>query len=110
MKKVAPIISITGRGRSYLEKFLKDKGYEIYGMRRLLSMFDTQRNDTYCFCSAEVQTLFGDSSKASKEPSLKPSGTIDKLIAQMAFGDEQLAKEEIVLINRHSDQKHRLTK
>lgn len=43
MKKVALITGITGQDGSYLAEFLIDKGYEVHGMRRRVSIFNTQR-------------------------------------------------------------------
>lgn len=43
MKKIALITGITGQDGSYLAEFLIDKGYEVHGMRRRVSIFNTQR-------------------------------------------------------------------
>ena len=45
MKKIALITGITGQDGSYLAEFLIDKGYEVHGMRRRVSIFNTQRID-----------------------------------------------------------------
>ena len=44
MKK-ALITGITGQDGSYLAKFLLEKGYEVHGIRRRASLFNTQRID-----------------------------------------------------------------
>ncbi len=44
MKK-ALITGITGQDGSYLAEFLLDKGYEVHGIKRLASQFNTQRID-----------------------------------------------------------------
>ena len=44
MKK-ALITGITGQDGSYLAEFLLDKGYEVHGIKRRASMFNTQRID-----------------------------------------------------------------
>ena len=44
MKK-ALITGITGQDGSYLAEFLLDKGYEVHGIRRRTSLFNTDRID-----------------------------------------------------------------
>ncbi|MGL5963562.1 MAG: GDP-mannose 4,6-dehydratase, partial [Fusobacteriaceae bacterium] len=43
MKKVALITGITGQDGSYLAEFLLEKGYEVHGIIRRASSFNTQR-------------------------------------------------------------------
>ena len=43
--KVALITGITGQDGAYLTKFLLDKGYEVHGIKRRSSSFNTQRID-----------------------------------------------------------------
>lgn len=45
MKKVALITGITGQDGSYLAEFLLDKGYEVHGIKRRASLFNTGRID-----------------------------------------------------------------
>ena len=45
MNKVALITGITGQDGSYLAEFLIEKGYEVHGLRRRISIFNTQRID-----------------------------------------------------------------
>ena len=44
-KKVALITGITGQDGSYLAEFLLMKGYEVHGIKRRSSSFNTQRID-----------------------------------------------------------------
>jgi GDPmannose 4,6-dehydratase len=44
-KKVALITGITGQDGSYLAEFLLDKDYEVHGIKRRSSSFNTQRID-----------------------------------------------------------------
>ncbi len=44
-KKVALITGVTGQDGSYLAEFLLDKGYEVHGIRRRSSSFNTERID-----------------------------------------------------------------
>ncbi len=43
--KVALITGITGQDGSYLAEFLLDKGYEVHGIKRRTSLFNTDRID-----------------------------------------------------------------
>ncbi len=45
MKKVALITGITGQDGSYLAEFLLEKGYEVHGIKRRTSLFNTDRID-----------------------------------------------------------------
>ena len=44
-KKVALITGITGQDGAYLAEFLLGKGYEVHGIKRRASSFNTQRID-----------------------------------------------------------------
>ncbi len=43
VKKIALITGITGQDGAYLTDFLLEKGYEVHGIRRRISVFNTQR-------------------------------------------------------------------
>ena len=45
MKKIALITGITGQDGSYLTELLLEKGYEVHGIKRRASSFNTQRID-----------------------------------------------------------------
>jgi len=45
MKKRALITGITGQDGAYLAEFLLNKGYEVHGIKRRTSLFNTQRID-----------------------------------------------------------------
>ena len=45
MSKTALITGITGQDGSYLAEFLLEKGYEVHGIKRRASLFNTQRID-----------------------------------------------------------------
>jgi GDPmannose 4,6-dehydratase len=45
MSKVALITGVTGQDGAYLVEFLLEKGYEVHGIRRRTSMFNTARID-----------------------------------------------------------------
>ena len=42
-RKVALITGVTGQDGSYLSEFLLDKGYEVHGIKRRSSSFNTGR-------------------------------------------------------------------
>ena len=43
MKKVALITGVTGQDGAYLSEFLLKKGYEVHGLKRRTSLFNTAR-------------------------------------------------------------------
>ena len=45
MQKIALITGITGQDGAYLAEFLLDKGYEVHGIKRRTSLFNTDRID-----------------------------------------------------------------
>ena len=45
MKKRAIITGVTGQDGSYLSELLLEKGYEVHGLKRRSSLFNTQRID-----------------------------------------------------------------
>lgn len=45
MKRVALITGVTGQDGAYLAEFLLDKGYEVHGIKRRTSLFNTDRID-----------------------------------------------------------------
>ena len=121
MKKTALITGITGQDGSYLAEFLLEKGYEVHGIKRRASLFNTQRvnhiyqdphaagkNFTlhYGYLTdssnltriiqevrpAEVETLLGDPSKAREKPGWTPEISLEELCAEMAAEDLNLAK------------------
>ena len=70
MKKTALITGITGQDGSYLAEFLLEKGYEVHGIKRRASSFNTQRIDHIYedFHSADNKNFFlhyGDLSDSS---------------------------------------------
>ncbi len=45
MKKIALITGVTGQDGAYLSEFLLKKGYEVHGLKRRASLFNTDRID-----------------------------------------------------------------
>jgi GDPmannose 4,6-dehydratase len=45
MSKIALITGVTGQDGAYLAEFLLDKGYEVHGIKRRTSLFNTDRID-----------------------------------------------------------------
>jgi GDPmannose 4,6-dehydratase len=44
-KKIALITGVTGQDGAYLSEFLLKKGYEVHGIKRRASLFNTDRID-----------------------------------------------------------------
>ena len=78
MNKRALITGITGQDGSYLAEFLLEKGYEVHGIKRRASSFNTQRIDhIYQDPHVELQRLklhYGD---------LTDSSNLTRLISQI---------------------------
>jgi GDPmannose 4,6-dehydratase len=65
MKK-ALITGITGQDGSYLAEFLLKKGYEVHGIKRRISIFNTQRIDhLYDIPDVNLKLHFGDLSDST---------------------------------------------
>jgi GDPmannose 4,6-dehydratase len=58
MRKVALITGITGQDGSYLAELLLEKGYEVHGVKRRASSFNTQRIDHLYVDLHEKDTRF----------------------------------------------------
>ena len=58
MTKVALITGVTGQDGAYLSEFLLDKGYEVHGIKRRSSSFNTSRIDHLVINSNEQETPF----------------------------------------------------
>lgn len=69
MNKVALITGITGQDGSYLAELLLDKGYEVHGIKRRASSFNTERIDHIYqdphIDGAKLQLHYGDLSDSS---------------------------------------------
>lgn len=64
MSKVALITGITGQDGSYLAELLLEKGYEVHGIKRRSSQFNTQRID-HIFTNDRLKLHYGDLSDTS---------------------------------------------
>lgn len=64
MTKKALITGITGQDGSYLAELLLDKGYEVHGIKRRSSLFNTSRID-HIFDNPALELHYGDLSDAS---------------------------------------------
>lgn len=58
MSKSALITGVTGQDGSYLAEFLLDKGYEVHGVKRRSSSFNTGRIDHLCHDRHELGAKF----------------------------------------------------
>ncbi|GHX01120.1 GDP-mannose 4,6-dehydratase [Vibrio cholerae] len=64
MKK-ALITGITGQDGSYLAEFLLEKGYEVHGIIRRASSFNTERIDSAIASSSNIHLHYGDLTDSS---------------------------------------------
>lgn len=58
MNKIALITGVTGQDGSYLAEFLLEKGYEVHGLKRRASSFNTERVDHICKDPHEINANF----------------------------------------------------
>lgn len=63
--KVALLTGITGQDGSYLAEFLLEKGYEVHGIIRRASSFNTERIDTAIASSGKIHLHYGDLTDSS---------------------------------------------
>jgi len=63
MKKIALITGITGQDGSYLTEFLLNRGYEVHGIIRRSSSFNTQRIN-HIYDNSNLKLHFGDMTDA----------------------------------------------
>ncbi len=64
MKKVL-ITGITGQDGSYLAELLLEKGYEVHGLIRRASSFNTERVDAVCNTNDNIHLHYGDLTDSS---------------------------------------------
>jgi len=65
IKKIALITGITGQDGSYLAELLLEKGYEVHGLIRRASSFNTERVDTICNSNDDIHLHYGDLTDSS---------------------------------------------
>ncbi|HGY1012475.1 TPA: GDP-mannose 4,6-dehydratase [Aeromonas salmonicida subsp. smithia] len=63
--KVALITGITGQDGSYLAELLAEKGYEVHGLIRRASSYNTSRIDLLCNTQKSIKLHYGDLSDSS---------------------------------------------
>lgn len=63
--KIALITGITGQDGSYLAELLIEKGYEVHGLIRRASSYNTERIDALVNGSANVKLHYGDLTDSS---------------------------------------------
>ncbi|MFM5787861.1 GDP-mannose 4,6-dehydratase [Aeromonas veronii] len=73
--KVALITGITGQDGSYLVELLVEKGYEVHGLIRRASSYNTTRIDHLCNVSDKIKLHYGD---------LSDSSNLNRLIKEIA--------------------------
>lgn len=68
--KVALITGVTGQDGSYLAELLAEKGYEVHGLIRRASSYNTSRIDQLCNTQKSIKLHYGDLSDSSNLISL----------------------------------------
>lgn len=63
--KKALITGITGQDGSYLAELLLEKGYEVHGLIRRASSFNTERVDAVCNANKNIHLHYGDLTDSS---------------------------------------------
>jgi GDP-D-mannose dehydratase len=113
--KKALITGITGQDGSYLAELLLSKGYQVHGIVRRASGFNTERIDAAGACAGvdwkshvetdpryyrptEVDFLQGDPSKARRLLGWRPSISFGDLVHSMVENDLELARRQQTLI------------
>jgi GDP-D-mannose dehydratase len=104
MTKIALITGVTGQDGSYLAEFLLDKGYEVHGIKRRASSFNTDRID-HIYEDPHVDNRrfslhYGDPSKAKQKLGWSPKITFEELVQEMVREDLRIAERD-ALINKH---------
>ncbi|MBY7894049.1 GDP-mannose 4,6-dehydratase [Vibrio fluvialis] len=64
-KRIALISGITGQDGSYLAELLVEKGYQVHGLIRRASSYNTERIDTLVNGGADVKLHYGDLTDSS---------------------------------------------
>ena len=87
-RKVALITGVTGQDGSYLAEFLLEKGYEVHGIKRRASLFNTQRID-HIYADPHVENArfrlhYGDLTDTSNHSPRHPRRKQMKKIATLA--------------------------
>lgn len=74
--KIALITGVTGQDGAYLSEFLLKKGYQVHGLKRRSSLFNTDRIDQFAIYwnSKEVHTI-----------QKKPETTLLKVLSEWAI-------------------------
>lgn len=63
--KVALVMGITGQDGSYLAELLLEKDYEVHGLIRRASSYNTSRIDQLCNSNKDIHLHYGDLSDSS---------------------------------------------
>ena len=84
MPKTALITGVTGQDGAYLAELLLDKGYQVHGIKRRASLFNTDR----------VDHLYQDPTKAREKLGWVPTIGFGELVREMVESDYTAAKRD----------------
>ena len=90
-KKTALITGVTGQDGSYLTEFLLDRDYDVHGIKRRSSLFNTDRID-HLYVDPHVEDLrlvlhYGDLTDATRNDSHTRHGRSGALLPGVDVGD-----------------------
>ena len=98
MTERALVTGITGQDGAHLAEFQPGQGYEVHGIERRTSLFNTGRCmvkiDPRYFRPTEVGTLLGDATKARLKLGWAPETSFEEMIAEMVEADLQAAHRD----------------
>ena len=103
--KVALITGITGQDGAYLAELLLKKGYEVHGLKRRSSLFNTDRIDHLYQDPHETHVRLklhygdlSDSTKCKAKLGWEPKYDLPALVKDMMQADVELFKRDAYLI------------
>ena len=112
MAKIALITGVTGQDGSYLAEFLLAKGYDVHGIKRRASLFNTERVD-HIYQDPHTPdghfTLhYGDLTDASNQTRVSFVGSRATIKGQIAEFVERTKADELIAVSHIYDHAARL--
>lgn len=99
--KRALVTGITGQDGAYLAEFLIEKGYEVHGIKRRASSFNSARID-HLYCDPHESGVrfrlhYGDPSKARRQLGWEPRISFEELVREMVAADLKEAERDVMV-------------
>ena len=101
-RKRALLTGITGQDGAYLAEFLLEKGYDVHGIKRRASLFNTDRidhlySDPRYLRPSKVDSLLGDPTKAREKLGWQTEISFQSLVEEMAAADLTIAERDALV-------------